>query len=191
VDRLAFLTPQQRELLREAAIPVLLPRKVGDERIDAGAQTTTRGGIVTLAAFSARVASTVEAGPVEILTIPRERLTASLPLAERDEVTEATFMREYLEREAVSALAMRTLELAEGTAYKLTTPLDQLIATREAELPSPHPVEVRIDGTTASAARVVFSGHAATWADIPAQGTGVIVYASAATDVSELTACRA
>lgn len=187
VNHLARLTPQQRTLLREADVPVLLPQRSDGSRIEAGAQTTTRAGRVTLMAFSARLADDA----LEVMTLARESLMASIPPAERSEAADRAFMREYLEREAASALAMRTLELAEGAAHTLTTPLDRLIAARRAELPPPHAVDVHVDGAATPASCIAFGAHAATWADLPAHRAGFIVYGPADVDVPGLTAARA
>jgi len=190
-SRLGCLTEQQRALLREAAIPVLAPAHATAGQVRASAQTATRGGATVLSAFTVRLEGDGSAVALQVMTIARERLLASLPAAERGTTAEEAYLQEYLEREAVSELAMRSLELAAGAAYALTTPLDRLISERAAELPPPHPFAVRVDDAIVSAQQIAFGRHAVTWADLPAQRVGFVAYGDLEADALALTTCRA
>jgi hypothetical protein len=173
--------------VREAGIPALLPRHLEVDRLEAGAQTTMRAGFTRLVALSVRARS---GAPLEVVTIVRAALLAGIPPAERGEADDQAFMREYLRREAASALAMRTLDLAEGAAYELTTPLDQLISARHAELPEPSAAEACVDRDPVPASRMAFGEHAATWTDLPAEDIAFIVYGTASSDSLELSTAR-
>lgn len=182
--RLAFLTPEQRDQLRGADVPALLPRHLNQDRIQAGAQTTVRAGARRLVAFEVRISA------LEILTLARAALMSSIPEAERNEADDAAFMHDYLWREATSGLALRTLELGDGAAHHLTTPLDELISARQADLPEPQAAELRVDGVRTAASRMAFGAHAATWADLPAAQAAVVVYDRTEAPPPELVAVR-
>ena len=188
---LSFLSPAQHELLCSAGVAVLLPRHARADQLRGGVQTTVRAGRKLPVAFSVFVASD-EAEPafrLEVQTILRDSRTASIPSVERSDAHDRAFMAEYLEREARSTIAMRSLELAEGAAYTLATPLDQLILARHAELPQTQPAEVHVDHGPVQAASVSFGAHTATWADLPAERIAFVVHARGHAGTHDLVAC--
>jgi hypothetical protein len=186
---LRSLTPEQQTLLRDAGVDVLLPHGADPDRATASAQTTVRAGRPRLVAFNVRIEDAESRAPraVEVQTLVREALLASIPPLERGDRHDAAFIQEYLEREARSALTMRTLALPEGAASRLTTPLDQLISTRRQALPQARPAEMLVDGRRSPhARRIAFGEHAATWADLPVQRIACIVYDAADGQLAEL-----
>ncbi len=74
------LTEQQRALLRDAAIPVLVPAHAITGQVRASAQTTTRGGATVLSAFTVRLEGDGSAVPALRVAFGRHAVTwADLP----------------------------------------------------------------------------------------------------------------
>lgn len=193
MSALSLLLPVQREMLAEAGVAVLLPEPAPAGRVEADAQMTVRHGDRLLSTFRLRVTSD-EPEPVlllELMTFGRDLPMLSIPAAERGEVHDALFMHDYLGREARSEIAMRSLELGDGEASTLTTPLDKLILDRQAELPPAQEADVRVDGHAVRARTIAFGDHTVTWADLPDERVAFVVYTRAPARVPALVAQRA
>jgi len=172
---LPLLNVELRELVEDAGISVVLPLHRPDGSARAGAHTSVRAGTRTLSAFYVQYgAPQADPGPrLELLTLPRNRI---LNCTADPGASDESAVEVYLEREVRVDLATRSLELREGAAERLVTPLDELILMRRDQLPAASPIAILVDGEEQLACTVSFGAHAAVWSDLAAHDVAVIVY---------------
>lgn len=167
------LSVELRSLLELAGIKVVLPAAPPEGTPRAGAQTSMRAGVRVLSAFRVEYgAHRDDEGPrLEVVTLPHDRILRGVAEEDQESALEA-----YLEREARRELAMRSLELGDGAAEHLDTPLGELILAREAELPAALPITILVDGEETPARTVAVGRHAATWSSLPGPEVAAVVY---------------
>jgi hypothetical protein len=185
VDFAEHVSDEHAALVGRSGIRILRPASVF-EQLSTGAQTTMRSGVRLLTAFRCKVGD--DGASVEINTVVRGRILES----RRDpSVSDEVIVEEFLMREALRELAVRSLDVMEGETERHGMGIGQLTIEREAQLPGETDALLTIDGAARAAHAVAFGSHSATWCDLPEHGIAAIVYARRWSSLPALALCVA
>lgn len=171
-----YLDEHVRLMVTRAEISVLYPVESMNASVHANAQT--HAGVDGPALTAVRVlllaSEQTPCARLEVNTLVREHILASRRTPGQ---AESDIVHEYMEREVRLELAMRSLELPEGSAEHLDRSLGELILAQEQALPASSPVMISLDAAPHRAVSVSHGDHMAAWSDVPDLGATLALYA--------------